>query len=298
MSTLREQVSRFKLVVLLLIVVILGLVGFMASRQFANTKPELVTIKPQVRNVQEIVTADGKLTGIDQRALLIPAGAVVKEVYVHVGQNVPQDADLLKYKLNNINFKLKSNIAGRITQLNYKAEDNVWALTQPAVVITDTSEYRVELAINETDVVNLKFKQQATLTYTAISLDDVYPGKVVEIAPAPIDSTNTVNYKVLIWPTKLPDKVKLGMSVDASIVTNEADNVIAIPENYLIEKDSKFYVRIVTWKDTAKTDYTTEDKEVKIGLRTDEYVEIKSGVTVDDEILEPTFNVTRRFGFF
>ncbi len=299
MSTLRHQVSRFRLIILALIIIIVGLVVFIAQRQGKTAAlPDLATQTVQIRNVQKIITSDGKLAGIDTRTVYLPAGTTVQEVKSHVGDSVLAGQIIYVVQVGKVKTEVKSPIAGNVTELNYQVNDQVVNPSLVAATIVNSSSYKIKLAINETDALNIAAGQKAALTFTAIDLDKTYAAVVDSVGITPITGTTGVNYEVVIKPQELPATLKLGLSVEVAITTAQADNVLAIPDSYLIEKDKKFYLKVISWKDAEHTDYDATEQEVTVGLQTDEYVEIKTGVKEGDEILDPSFTVQRKFGFF
>lgn len=299
MSTLRQQVSRFKLIILVLIVVVVALGVMFANERNKNaTLPDIATIKVEKRNVIQTVTANGNIAGIDEREVYVPASQVL-ELRVQEGERVSKDQIVYVNRLNGRDFEVWAPISGVISAVRYKAGDTIANPTVAAFKVSDDSEYRVELSINENDILNLKTGQKAELVFPAISLDDTFAGEVIYVSPTPISSTGTVNYLTKVKPTELPDSLRLGMSVDVEITTAQVDNVLAVPENYLIEKDNSYFIKILKTGTTDSTeDYEIAETEVQIGLRTDSYVEIKSGLNEGDEVVAPSFTVERSFGFF
>ena len=77
----------------------------------------------------------------------------------------------------------------------------------------------------------------------------------------------------------------------------KSETVLSVPESFLVETNGKIYLKFLTWDTADKTTYTVAEKEVQIGLRTDEYVEIKSGANENDEIVEPNF-VPKKLSLF
>lgn len=299
MSTLRQQISRFKLIILLLLVVIVALGLLFANERNKNTGlPDIATIKVEKRDVIQTVTANGNIAGIDTREVFVPQSQVL-ELRVNEGDRVTQNQIVYLNKLNGKNFEVWAPINGIISDIKYKANDNVLSPAIAAFKVTDNSEYRINLEINENDVLNLAAGQKAALTFPAISLDKTYAGEVTYVSTTPLATGSTVNYKTTVKPTELPKEVRLGMSVDVEITTAQVDNVLAIPENYLIEKDNSYFAKLLkkTTSNNAET-YETIEIKVEIGLRTDTYVEIKSGLKEGDEIVSPSFTVERKFGFF
>lgn len=302
MSSLRTQLKRFKIIFFILIVIILVLAFlFLRERRSGNLSGELNIETVQARDVERIVSEEGVLRGVDERDVYLPSASKITEIRVDLGQKVDKDAVLAVIESVSgtrvASVEIKAPIAGKVAQLNYQVDDLALA-SLPAFKIVDDSSYRVDLSVNESDIIYVEVGQETLLTFPAISLDDSYDGSVESVALLPVEDGSIVNYKVVVVPNDLPSTIKLGMSVDVEIITARVEDVLAIPETYLVEKDDKYFVKVLTWNDANKTAYTVTEEEVTVGLVTDEYAELKAGVKAGTEILEPTFQTNSGFDFF
>lgn len=298
---MKSQIQKYKkiifflvAVVILLSVVLLGV----ANRRSAVLDLNYETI--QTRNVEQKVTSDGYVEGSDRRVVFFTPNLKVTEIRFNVGENVNQDdtlAVLTTLDGRNITSEIKSPISGIITESNYKQNDIVSAVNAAGFTIVNTSSYKVELLVNENDIVNLKVGQKARITYPAVSIEDHYEGEVVSVYPDSNQDSAAVSYQVIVRPTIIPENLKLGMSASVEVTTATAESVLSIPSSYIVEKDDKTYLKFLKWTNEEKTTYEVDEREVTVGLETDEYIEIKSGANQGDEILEPNFE-PKRLSFF
>jgi len=300
MATLRHQMNRFKIIIALLVILVicLGVILIRRSTTSSGVDPTLNIQSVQVRNVENIVSAEGNLHGVDERSVFLPTGTKLSELNVELNQIVGKDVVLGTVETaNGVKTDIKSPIAGTVTQIGFKEGDQANATTV-AFGISDITKYKVQVLINETDIPDIKLNQNAKISFPAVSLDDTYDATVSFISPAPVSTSGVVNYEVDLTPASLPDKVKLGMSTDVDITTAKVENVLAIPETYLIEKNDKDYVKVLTYTDDKKTQYTITETEIRIGLKTNEYIEVKSGVNEGDQIVEPSYVAPKAFSLF
>ncbi len=93
---------------------------------------------------------------------------------------------------------------------------------------------------------------------------------------------------VVVFPIKasieIPDSVVLraGYSANAEMITEQAENVLTIPERFVSFQQGKAYVEIfTTLKEGAQI---FEQREVTLGLSNGVIIEVKSGITLDDKI--------------
>lgn len=301
MKGLRAELKRLRYAVIFLIIIVaIGAAVIFSQRANTNAVPDLATATAEIRDVKKIVSVDGNIAGRSERTVYLPTNAEITKVNFSVGDSVTKNSEIMRAEVvegfdTNVK-KYKSPIKGTITAINYEVGDSV-SPGLAAFTVVDQSQYRIEVSINENDIIDLETEQQATLILPAISLDDEYKGEVSNIDPAPISTTGAINYRTVIKPTTLPEQVKLGMSVSADILVAQEEDVLAIPESFLIEKEDKIFVKRLVWQNTEKTEYEITELEVEIGLRTDEFVEITSGLTAGDELVEPSFTENRGFGF-
>ncbi len=305
MRSVKKHKNKFIILVFVLILVIcIAISTFIASEQKKRADLESLVIETaQIRDIRQQVSSDGKLSGIDERIVYFPLQNIVDEIKVSLNQNVNKDDLLALVKTYNGKYyvytEIKSPIAGVVTSINLKDGDTVISTNAAAMNIVNKASYKIDLSINENDIANVKVGQKASIIYSAISLDQPYDAIVTEVAQSPIDSASgSVNYRVTVAPSQLPEKIILGMSASVDIVTAEVKNVLSLPESFIIEKDSKHYVKTLKWRNDQKDKYQIDEKEVFLGLQTNEYVELVSGIEKGQEVVEPSFTTPRRFGFF
>lgn len=301
MKSLKSQLRKYKrLVIVLSIVLVVLSILLINTRNRRDETLDLTIESVQNRNVEKKVTADGYIQGQDSRVVFFTPGLKVTEVRFNVGDQVNQDDVLAVLTTNdgrNNTTEVKSPISGIITEYNYKQNDIVGSVNSAGVKVVDTSTYKIELLVNENDIIDLKAGQPAKIIYSAISIEEEFNGEVDRVFPDAVAESAAVSYRVIVKPSEYPEQLKLGMSVGVEITTARAENVLSIPESFLVEKEDKIYLKFLMWDNEEKTSYQINEKEVTIGLRTDEYVELKSGVKEGDEIVEPNF-VPARLGLF
>ncbi len=299
MISIKKQLARAKTLVFILIAVVaVLLIILVVNNRRTSLPPDTAIAQVSLRDIERVVSTEGKIAGIDERQLYAPTGSKVTEVKVSLGETVTQGEAIFTLDYNGRVQDITTPILGVVTYLNYASGELVLSPTTPVATITDSSSYTIEGFVNETEVENIAIDQEVRLFLSSLADEKEYLGKVRTIAPAPSLTSSAVNYPLTISPEDLPSSVRLGMSADLEIITAEKTDVLAIPENFVIEKDEKYYALLISWTN-EKTSYETTEVEIEIGLETDTYVEIISGLQEGDEVLDPSINVQRRtFGFF
>ena len=200
-------------------------------------------------------------------------------------ENALQDA---KDRLED--YFIRAPFPGTIAKVNIKKSDTINSGTVVATLITNTQ--LAEISLNEVDVAKIKEGLKVNLTFDA--LPDLNISGIV----ADIDSIGTVSQGVVTYIVKISFdtqdvKVKPGMSVSASIVTDIKQDVLIIPnsaiksqmgENY-IENFNISLLPSVEELVGSISKIMPNKTPVEIGLTNDRESEIISGIKEGDEIV-------------
>lgn len=173
---------------------------------------------------------------------------------------------------------LSAPFSGTITAIHVQAGDYA---TGPVVTIVDTDSLAVVLEVDEIDLRELGDEQEATITFDAFPSEQV-TGEVIAIAPTATETvgSNRVTYEVRVGLDEHDLSLRSGMSAKVSLTTAERDNVVLVP-NSAISADrtaNKYYVTLLQGDANVRV-------EVTIGIRDNQYTEIKSGLTNGDTVL-------------
>lgn len=161
-----------------------------------------------------------------------------------------------------------------------------------------TKKQIAEISLNEVDAAKIKPGQKVTLTFDALS-DLTLTGEVAEIDTLGTVTQGVVTYKVKIIFDTQDDRVKPGMSVSATITTDQKLNVLIAPNTAIkAGSDNASYVEILTngQQSTDANDIASnilpEKKFIEIGLFDNTNTEIKSGLKAGDLIVIRTITNT------
>ena len=153
--------------------------------------------------------------------------------------------------------------------------------TSGFMVLAALDTFVVEADFAESDVVGIADGQSVTLEFDAL------PGSRLEGTVTEIDAYGSVDvtggsittYGVTISIPTAPAGLKAGMTVQASITTEEANGVISAPVTAISEREDG-YVALV-----QAADGSVEEVPVEIGVRGGYYVEIVSGLSAGDRVV-------------
>jgi macrolide-specific efflux system membrane fusion protein len=135
----------------------------------------------------------------------------------------------------------------------------------------------------ETDVPSVTLGQKVVLTFDALP-DLTLTGKVSEVDSSGTVSQGVVSYNATITPDTSNDSIKGGMTTTANIITKVVSDALVVP-NAAVKTDTSGnkYVQILqSGKPVNQT--------VEVGISTDTYTQITSGLTEGQQVVTQTVN--------
>ncbi|MBD3279605.1 MAG: efflux RND transporter periplasmic adaptor subunit [Candidatus Pacebacteria bacterium] len=152
---------------------------------------------------------------------------------------------------------------------------DTWELINPNTLL-----FRAE--VDEEDIGAVMIDQVGKLTL------DAYPDEILTTQVAYISFQSSQSSTGTVFAVEFPlqgittlNKYRLGMNGDIAIELETHYDVLTIPLIALKEREGKTYVDVKTGEDSY------EEREIKIGLETDEKVEVIAGLSENDEVLVP-----------
>ncbi len=185
-------------------------------------------------------------------------------------------------------YTVRAPFDGIIAKITAKEMDQVSASTALATLLTHAKV--AQITLNEVDVSKVHVGQKATLTFDALP-DLTIAGTVSEVDSIGTVTQGVVNYAVKILFVTQDDRIKPGMSVSASVITDTRVDALVIPNAAL----NGSFVQVISGisaeqaLDPQGVLSPTGPQRVSVqgGLANDQQTEIVSGLT------EGQFIVTR-----
>lgn len=182
---------------------------------------------------------------------------------------------------------------GVISKVNVKKGDTAGST---ALAILISSQQIAQVSLNEIDAAKIKVGQKATLTFDAIDGLSI-SGQVAQIDVTGTVSQGVVSYGVQIAFDTEDARIKPGMSVSSSIITDSKVDVLVIPNSAIKNQGGISYVEIV--RNPASLDATNvagisidstllSPQPIEIGLANDTLTEVAGGLKEDDLIVVQT----------
>ncbi|NJC67099.1 efflux RND transporter periplasmic adaptor subunit [Planosporangium flavigriseum] len=151
------------------------------------------------------------------------------------------------------------------------------SISTPFIQIADLSQLQVSTSFAEVDAMKIKADRPAMVTWPAMAGAQA-AGRVTAIAPA-ASSQNSVNsYPATISLGALPDGVRIGQTVNVTVTTAEVNDAVRVPVAAVRSQGERHTTEVV------RPDGTRETRALDIGLKGDQFVEIRSGLTPGERV--------------
>ena len=261
------------------------------SNQITTNKNNITAAEKKVADAKEsLVTASDNLASLKSG----PDSLDVQTQNIALQQKQNSVTDILE------NFKdcsITAPFAGVISDINSKIGDTLSTATNLATLIT--KQKVAEVSLNEVDVAKVKIGQKATLTFDAIENLEL-SGQVVSIDTLGTTNQGVVSYGVKISFDTQDDRIKPGMTVSSSIITEVRADVLTVSSGAIKQNNNgDSYVEIIDNPIAAASGVqgvtsATDPRQqiVTTGISNDISTEIISGLNEGDKVVTKTISAS------
>lgn len=202
--------------------------------------------------------------------------------------NTVQDQlDKLKESIDKCTVKATKD--GIITSLSIA--EGSFPTTEALMTIEDTTSLRINVSINEADILSVKEGQKAVITTTATG-EEEFTGKVervVNIMSGQYTNAYTGTkegggYSAEIVIDSGADKLLIGMTAKAKIILDKKENVLAVPYDSIKQNDDGTFSVFIAEKNGDKG-YKAKEVKVEKGMETNYLTEITSSELSDGDVI-------------
>lgn len=172
---------------------------------------------------------------------------------------------------------------GTIVDLPYKTEGTKIEVGTEIVQIMNYRKMYMNINIPEKNMKDIRINQLVRIMNYTIP-DDTLKGRIMQISPAIDESSRSFKAVVSIENTKL--KLRPGMFAKGEIIVSALDSVIVIPKNIILSKQRGNTVYIVNKG-------LSEERIISFGLENPEYVQVISGLSFNDRLVNKGFETLR-----
>jgi RND family efflux transporter MFP subunit len=192
-------------------------------------------------------------------------------------------------------YTIRAPFDGVAARVASQRGDTVSASTAVATLLTNAKI--AQLSVNEVDAAKLKVGQKATLTFDAISELSI-AGAVYEVDSIGTVSQGVVNYVVKILFQTQDERVKSGMSVSASIITDLRTDVVLLPNAAIRRTGDAATVQVVLNASSTNTAGAQgipsatppEERLVETGISNEEMTEVTQGIREGELVVTRTID--------
>jgi len=263
--------SRIMLLGILIICMILFVIVTKSSSSIASSGNELPIkqAKPENRTIIKQYTSSLEvISGLTEK-IELHATYYFEELCVETNTYIKEGTNLIKYT-NGTYLVAPYDLIVKSYSLPDKKEMCTYSHyieTQAIYTLGST------ISVNELDMEYISIGSEVEIIVNAFEKER-YKGYVTAISEIATGS------KFAVTITFINDgDVKLGMSGTCTFIFQEAKDVITVPVESIIKKDNKKCVTLIN------NNGETREVEVEIGLSDANYVEIKSGIEINDTLI-------------
>ncbi|MFL6556956.1 MAG: efflux RND transporter periplasmic adaptor subunit [Bacillus sp. (in: firmicutes)] len=262
------------------IIIIFGfLVISFAGYQWYSSKLSAKTVSAQVRTalvqkgtVEVKISGSGTVQAVTSEDIKSkPDNKTVDEVLAAAGEEVKEGDELITF--TDGSDPVTAPAAGVITTLSVTGGERVTS-GQVVAHVTNYEDLQTVVQIDELDIPKIKIGQTVSIKVNSFP-NQTFTGKVTAVADQGTAENGVSTFAVTIRIDK-PDKLKVGMSTEASILTDNKENALYVPLDAVYVSNKEKYVII-----------NSDKKTVQTGLANEDYVEITKGVSEGETVKLP-----------
>ncbi len=261
----------------------------------SNTNSHLSSLLSQKSSITDIKqTIVNTQRDIDILKIGNPTGDNPITLQVSLNSIKKKEVEVADLRSKLANYTIRAPFDGVVAVVNVKKGDTVSSGTSIATIVT--KQKIAEVSFNEVDVAKIKLGQKATLLFDAIE-DLSISGKVSEIDAIGSVSQGVVTYNVKVSFDTQDDRVKPGMSVSASIITEAKADVLLVSSGAVKLQNNEEYVEIFEKKVVFETYMGTQGliseafpvkKNIQVGISNDIQTEVLGGLSEGDVVVVRT----------
>ncbi len=231
----------------------------------------------------ELALSDAQRT-CETSKTLYEEGAIAKEEYLKAETAYESARLSLQALQKSDDYSIKSPISGTVTEVN-TTEGKLGSsnISAPAFVIENLDNLQMEVKVSEYDISKIKLGQSATITAEVLGNGTV-SGIVSHISPtgeAKEAGSSSMVIPVTIDIDKGDSYLIAGVTAKATILIDKRKGVLAVPIDAVLEDAGSGESYVFVINDESKL----EKKLVEVGLESERYVEIVSGLAEGQRVV-------------
>ncbi|MFJ7752689.1 efflux RND transporter periplasmic adaptor subunit [Peribacillus muralis] len=263
-----------------LVLAIGGSVWFFMKEKAEPAVAKSVTAKVEKGDLEVQISGSGSVAAINSEDITSSATAEVDEVLVEKNELVEKGDELITF--TDGSDPITAPFDGTVTTLDVEAGDRISG-SDVVAHVTDYKKLKTTVSVDELDIPSVKKGQTVDIKVSAFE-DEAFTGKVTTVAKEGTYENGVSSFDVTILIDK-PRNIKIGMSTEVSILTNDAKDALYVPIEAVQMDGDKKYVNVQ--QAGATEDDSSSKTLVETGINNDRYIEITSGLEEGQEVSLP-----------
>ncbi|PHA01153.1 efflux transporter periplasmic adaptor subunit [Bacillus pseudomycoides] len=276
--TLKKWIS-----ILGVLIIVLGAGAWYVFRDKSQpVTNQAVSVAVQKGKLDVKVTGSGSTQSVTNEDITADSNKVVESVLVSANDVVKQGQELITF--TDGSDPIVAPTDGTITSISVQAGDRV-AAGKAVAHITNYSDLETVIQVDELDIPKVQVGQSVTLKVNSFP-DTTYTGKVTDVAREGTVSNGVSSFNVTIHIDD-PKDVKIGMTTEASILTDSKDNVLYVPVEAVHTRGDQKFVLVQSSASSSNGKANMQQKVVTTGIHNEDSVEITEGLQEGEHIQLP-----------
>lgn len=280
-----------------------GAVGYAVEIELENMGAieKDINVQVSVENANGTFSASdyGKIIEEESTVITSNVSGEIDKIHVENGQYVNEGDLLIELKNDDLTYKIEQQkltvdqkkislddlqegdtiyapVSGTILSVNV-SDDDVVDRSTTLLTLANLEDMEIKIGVDELDIKNVKIGQKVDITCDVFE-DEKFTGTVSKIALEGYNTNGVTNYDVTV---KVDDRKQLmsGMNVDVEILAAQKSDALLLPIEAIQKVQTKYIVM------TKNEDGEQTPTPIEIGLASDDYVEVTSGLNEGDTVV-------------
>lgn len=273
---MKKKRSKKKFVVLGIILVLI--IGIVTSCSLFIKSSEYTEETVVGRDISTYYSFSGHISAKESQTISADVAVQVKKVHVKEGDKVKKGDTIFTV---NDNQAVTSNVSGEVVSVSAK-EGGVYSNSAALATIVNYDTLQADIKIDEYDINSLSVDKDVTVRINALFSD--VKGKVTSISKEAVQEQEVTYFPATV-SVENNGKIRTGMSCEITALNQSVKSAPSISMKALqFDDNNKAYVNKKGNQGIAEKVY------VKTGVNDGNYVEILSGLSIDDVVLISTYS--------
>jgi RND family efflux transporter MFP subunit len=242
----------------------------------SSLQSDISTLKIQTDN--NIKTAEATLSQAQASLKALQSPARPEDINIAKANVEAAEANLQVANNAYSDSMIIAPIEGIITNVNPKTGEVVGAGT-PIVSMISVNKFQLETYLSQTELGKIKIGDTVNVTIDAYGQNNIFVASIINIDPAATINNGISSYKTTIQFNVDDERIKSGLSANATIIDQKKENAIIVPNGTIYKENNKSYVLV-------EKNNKIEKMEITIGIEgANGLNEIISGINEGDKVI-------------